>query len=250
MDRPGRHAAASPPRNAQSAGFVAAHAVIGRAGDQLRNRPISSTVSIMIRCSVPPSRRYCPASSASVSRVTPCATIRPPAASACQHPSSTPSVTPPPMNTASGVGSAARFSAASPSTTLTSPGASRSMLRRARAARRGLRSTPIAVAPGAARHHSIAIAPEPVPMSHRSSPGSGRRKANAWARTWRLVINPSCSNASSGRPGRTPIAATDSGLSSGSLDSLTSGRLPVDATAPPQTVRPTQIRVRPTQEIR
>ena len=95
-------------------------------------------------------------------------------------------------NTASGAGSSASTSAAGPSTRRKAPsGVSRSALARALDARSARRSTPMARAPSAARHHSTAIEPAPVPTSHSNCPGSGRRCASALARTTRLVRRPS-----------------------------------------------------------
>ena len=55
--------------------------------------------------------------------------------------------------------------------------------------------------PRAARIHSMPTEPHPAPTSQRSCPGKGARAASAAARTARLVSCPSCSKASSGRPG-------------------------------------------------
>ena len=57
----------------------------GRAGTQPWNRPSGSAISMLSLASEPPWRRYRSASNASVSRVTPWATTRPPARSAAQQ---------------------------------------------------------------------------------------------------------------------------------------------------------------------
>ena len=71
-----------------------------------------------------------------------------------------------------------------------------------RAARVGSRSIAIARMPRPARSHSIATLPAPAPTSHSSSPSQRRQCARVTARTSALVSWPSCSKASSGRPGR------------------------------------------------
>ena len=54
---------------------------------------------------------------------------------------------------------------------------------------------------GSASIHSIEMEPEPAPISHKSSPLRGASADSVTARMSRLVICPSCSNQSSGRPG-------------------------------------------------
>ena len=79
----------------------------------------------------------------------------------------------------------------------------------------GSRSIATARLAGSASIHSMAIEPEPAPTSHSSSPRRGASADSVIARISRLVIWPSCSNQSSGRPGargrtRAPRSATTS----------------------------------------
>ena len=174
----------------------------GSAGRQVVKVPRSPARSRPIRVRAPPRRSRQPARALCPSIVTALATSRPPAASASQQAGTTPSaVTPPPMNTASGRGSPASASGAEPATT-TRPGTPSAAALRAMRSRRSARgSTAMARLAGWTRIHSMPTLPEPAPTSHSSWPGTGARAASASARISRLVICPSCSNASSGRPG-------------------------------------------------
>ena len=134
--------------------------------------------------------------------VTAFATSRPPGASASQQASTTPgAVTPPPTNTASGAVSPASASGAAPADTRRPGTPSAAALRAIRSRRSARGSTAIARLAGWARIHSMPMLPEPAPTSHSSWPGTGASAASVSARTSRLVSWPSCSNASSGRPG-------------------------------------------------
>ena len=164
--------------------------------------PRLSARSRAIRVRAPPRRSRQRARAPCPSMVTALATRRPPAGRAAQQASTTPSaVTPPPTNTASGRGSPDSAAGAEPGTT-TRPGTPSAAALRAMRSRRSARgSTAMARLAGWTRIHSMPMLPEPAPTSHSSWPGTGASAANASARTSCLVICPSCSNASSGRPG-------------------------------------------------
>ena len=74
-------------------------------------------------------------------------------------------------------------------------------MRAMRAARAESHSMAMARLAGSASIHSMPMEPEPAPISHNSSPLRGASAASVTARMSRLVICPSCSNQSSGRPG-------------------------------------------------
>ncbi len=185
--------------------FVTDHCVTGIACRQPVKPPTGTAVATASRTSSPPWRRWASASSASDSSVTVLATSRPPAGSASQQAASRPgAVRPPPTKTASGVGRPARASGAGPVTTFRAGTPSASALRAMRAARSGSFSIATARQARWVRIHSMPREPEPPPTSQRSSPGAGASAARVAARTYRLVSCPSCSYASSGRPGAAP----------------------------------------------
>ena len=120
----------------------------------------------------------------------------------CQQWSSSPGTAmPPPTNTAAGAGSSAEPRAPRRcGRSVRARPAARHCWRSGRRARHRARSRPRAM-PRPDRSHSIATLPAPAPTSQSSSPSQGARAARVTARTSALVNWPSCSKASSGRPG-------------------------------------------------
>ena len=190
------------------------HATTVRAGFHPRSRPMWSAFSTENRMSSPPSRPDRSATRVSASIVTPWTTILPPCGNRARQASTSSAVAPPPMNTASGVGSPSGSpSVRSWSITVNCPGTVRfSALARALAARSARRSTPTAVQVGSVRHHSTATDPAPVPRSHSVCPGMGRRAARATARTGCFVMSPSWAKCSSSRPGVRPSFAVSGSM--------------------------------------
>ena len=138
----------------------------------------------------PPARSAAPA----ISSVTALATRRPPGRSASRRVEHAGIAAAAADEDASGRGG--RRAPPAPGRRRPQPAARRGRaLRRMRAARigplprrRGAGST------GRRSIHSIAIEPDPAPISHSSSPRQGASAASVTARTSRLVIWPSCSN--------------------------------------------------------
>src|SRR5262245_1947677 len=169
-------------------GFTAVHCVTVTAGRKASLPPMASRRSTERRVSVPPTLRCAASTAVSVLRVTAFTTMRPPGFNAAKALSISVGSPPPPMKIASGKGSALSAARASPVTTSRRGTPSSAALRAARVARNGSRSMPTAWVEGWRSSHSMAMEPEPQPMSHSNSPARGAREESVTALISRLVI--------------------------------------------------------------